>query len=235
MLAIACAHLFWALQYALFTHGSITNFSPSGSSLSVGLAEDDSLLLEPINGTRDYRINSKKDHYDKPWFDSRDFRFIHCVRTAKCEKLRNNTCFGSKLPYSFTSLALTDSFSQEGSQEKLYNYEALRNIPKCWAVIQVSRELKMRLRLYTLLGGVIYCPRPPPPPLLFHFSHFCVPSLRRNASASKTVTWSICHRWKCVASHWSRVASSTIPVSFRNSSNATRPSSHRNAITMCAR
>lgn len=120
-------------------NASLTNFSPVGAGLSVGgISEDDSLLLEPINGTRDYRINSKKDNYDKPWFDSHDFRFIHCVRPAKCEKLQNNTCFGSKLPYASTSLGLTDSFSQEGSQEKLYNYEALRNIPKCWAVIQVG-------------------------------------------------------------------------------------------------
>lgn len=128
------------LQQCLLLHASITNFSPSGPSLSsMSLIEDDSLVLEPINGTHDYRLNNKKDHFDKPWFDSRDFRYIHCVRAAKCEKLRNNTCFGSKLPYAYTSLALTDSYSQEDSQEKLQSYEALRNIPKCWAAIQVSQ------------------------------------------------------------------------------------------------
>lgn len=118
-------------------NGLIPDFSPAGSRLAVGITEDDSLVLEPIPGTRDFRINSKKDQDDKPWFDGRDLRFIHCVRPAKCEKLKNSTCFGSKLPYAYTSLDLTDSFTQEESREKLYNYEALRNIPKCWAVIQV--------------------------------------------------------------------------------------------------
>lgn len=131
----------------LFVFALVSDFSPAGSSLAAGTSEGDSLVLEPINGTRDYRINSKKDHYDRPWFDSRDVRFIHCIRPAKCEKLKNNTCFGSKLLYSSTSLALTDSFSQEESQEKLYNYEALRNIPKCWAVIQVLIILAVTKRL----------------------------------------------------------------------------------------
>lgn len=120
----------------VFADCSISEFSPAVSRLSDDLVEDDLIMLEPINGTRDFRINSKKDADEKPWFDGRDFRFIHCVRPAKCEKLMNNTCFGSKLPYSLTSLALTDSKNQEESREKLFNYEAMRNIPKCWAVIQ---------------------------------------------------------------------------------------------------
>lgn len=115
--------------------GAISDFSPAGTAVT---SDDESIVLEAIAGTRDFRINSKKDQFEKPWFDGRDLRFIHCVRPAKCEKLRNNTCFGSKLPYTSTSLDLTDSFSQEESREKLYNYEALRNIPKCWAVIQVD-------------------------------------------------------------------------------------------------
>lgn len=131
--------ILFALAIALiFGDGAVNaDFSAAGSQLNVGLSDDEMLVLEPINGTRDFRINSKKDADDKPWFDGRDLRFIHCVRPAKCERIQNNTCFGSKLPYAMTSLALTDSKSQEESREKLYNYEALRNIPKCWAVIQV--------------------------------------------------------------------------------------------------
>lgn len=101
-------------------------------------------MLEPITGTRDFRINSKKDQDDKPWFDGHDLRFIHCVRPATCEKLQNSTCFGSKLPYSYTSLALTESKTQVESREKLYNFEALRNVPKCWAVIQVCMQSSVR-------------------------------------------------------------------------------------------
>lgn len=121
-------------------NSAVAEFSPADStSLSLNANIDDALVLEPINGTPDYRINHMKDLFYKPWFDSRDvdLRFVHCIRPAKCERLRNNTCFGTKLPYSLSSLALTDSMSQEESQQKLQDYEALRNIPKCWAVIQV--------------------------------------------------------------------------------------------------
>lgn len=117
-------------------------FMPLDALNAIEIIDDDQSYLVPIPGTRDFRINSKKDQDYKPWFDERDPRFIHCVRPSKCEKLKNNTCFGSKLPYSLTSLDLTDSFSQNESREKLYNYEALRNIPKCWAVIQVSPDRK---------------------------------------------------------------------------------------------
>lgn len=118
---------------------AISDFKPLTSNESPSSTEDESLILEPINGTPDYRINRMRDHYYRPWFDShdRDHRFIQCVRPAKCVPLKNTTCFGSKLPYTSTSLALTDLLSLEESNQKLREYEALRNIPKCWAVIQV--------------------------------------------------------------------------------------------------
>lgn len=139
---IFCSFLCLSIFYYIIwiTNAAISEFTPVGStSLTLNANDDDSLVLESINGTPDYRINRMKDLFYKPWFDSRDHdhRYIHCVRPAKCERLRNNTCFGSKLPYASTSLALTDSMSQEESQQKLQDYEALRNIPKCWAVIQV--------------------------------------------------------------------------------------------------
>lgn len=122
--------LFYLTRYM---SASITNFNTNLSANDrLFNFDDESTVLEPINGTRDYRLISRKHQFDRPWFDNQD-----CVRFAACEKLQNNTCFGSKLPYTYTSLALTDSYSQADSQEKLYNYEALRNIPKCWTVIQV--------------------------------------------------------------------------------------------------
>lgn len=110
------------------------------SSLNDGLhAEDEKFDLEPINGTHDYRINIAKDLSDKPWHDIRKDRYItHCVRQAHCEKLNTTTCFGAKIPYKYTSLALTDSRTQAESREELYRFEAFRNVPKCWAVIQVT-------------------------------------------------------------------------------------------------
>lgn len=83
------------------------------------------------------QLSGKKSKDERPWFNGRDTQHIHCVRSAKCEKLKNQTCFGSKVPYALTSLDLTDSFNQDQTREKMIAYEALRNVPKCWAVIQV--------------------------------------------------------------------------------------------------
>uniref|UniRef100_A0A182ILD3 Protein smoothened n=1 Tax=Anopheles atroparvus TaxID=41427 RepID=A0A182ILD3_ANOAO len=93
-------------------------------------------MLEPINNTRNYRMHGKKGKDEKTWFDGREMRYIHCVRPAKCEPIRHKSCLGSTLPYSSISLDLTDSYSQEETHNKLYQYNALRHVPKCWAVIQ---------------------------------------------------------------------------------------------------
>lgn len=47
---------------------------------------------------------------------------------------------GSPLPkgYVSTSIDLTDSYSMEQTLERLNVFQALKHIPKCWAVIQVS-------------------------------------------------------------------------------------------------
>ncbi|GLH15390.1 Protein smoothened [Gryllus bimaculatus] len=67
-----------------------------------------------------------------------DGKGLHCRKRAKCEKLNNNSCFGVKLPYSSTTLDLVDDVtSQEQVLEKLSALsEGLRQIPKCWAIIQ---------------------------------------------------------------------------------------------------
>ncbi|XP_055640934.1 protein smoothened [Toxorhynchites rutilus septentrionalis] len=100
------------------------------------ISPSDSPRLESINGTRSYRMHGKKGKDDKTWFDGREMRYIYCVRPAKCEAIRHKSCLGSPLPYSSISLDLTDSFSQEQTHDKLYQYNALRHVPKCWAVIQ---------------------------------------------------------------------------------------------------
>lgn len=100
--------------------------------------DDEYLDLVPING-RDFRSNITKEISGKPWHDDPKERFIiRCVRPTKCEKILNNTCFGGKIPYRFTSVELSDLGSQENSIKKLNQLEALRNVPKCWHVIQVS-------------------------------------------------------------------------------------------------
>ncbi|MFT7805528.1 smoothened homolog [Arapaima gigas] len=60
-----------------------------------------------------------------------------CKRSSTCEALRYNTCLGSPLPYTHTSLVLAkDSGSQEEVLEKLAMWSGLRNAPRCWAVVQ---------------------------------------------------------------------------------------------------
>nr|XP_006633522.1 PREDICTED: smoothened homolog [Lepisosteus oculatus] len=61
----------------------------------------------------------------------------YCKKTSTCEALKYNTCLGSPLPYSYTSVILAeDSSSQEEALEKLALWSGLRNAPRCWAVIQ---------------------------------------------------------------------------------------------------
>ncbi|XP_052892663.1 protein smoothened [Anopheles moucheti] len=93
-------------------------------------------MLESINGTRNYRMHGKKGKDDKTWFDGREMRYMYCVRPAKCEPIRYKSCLGSTLPYTSISLDLTDSYSQEETHTKLFQYKALISVPKCWAVIQ---------------------------------------------------------------------------------------------------
>ncbi|XP_041834030.1 smoothened homolog [Melanotaenia boesemani] len=60
-----------------------------------------------------------------------------CKKTATCEALKYNSCLGSPLPYTHTSLILAeDSSSQEEAFEKLTMWSGLRNAPRCWSVIQ---------------------------------------------------------------------------------------------------
>lgn len=94
------------------------------------------LNLQSIIGTNDFRVNITIDLSGKPWYDDRKEHY-RCVRPAKCEKLQNSTCFGSKLQFKYTSVQLSNEESQENSLRKLYQLEAFRNIPECWAVIQV--------------------------------------------------------------------------------------------------
>ncbi|EDW76136.1 uncharacterized protein Dwil_GK15298 [Drosophila willistoni] len=94
--------------------------------------------MEPIDGTMNYRLYGKKGKDDKPWFDGLDSRHIQCVRRGRCMEVNTtgNTCFGSKLPYEYTSLDLTDYRKEKELNEALQGYYALRHVPKCWAVIQ---------------------------------------------------------------------------------------------------
>uniref|UniRef100_A0A671YUQ4 Protein smoothened n=1 Tax=Sparus aurata TaxID=8175 RepID=A0A671YUQ4_SPAAU len=60
-----------------------------------------------------------------------------CKKTTTCEALKYNTCLGSPLPYTHTSLVLAeDSSTQEEAYEKLTMWSGLRNAPRCWSVIQ---------------------------------------------------------------------------------------------------
>lgn len=85
----------------------------------------DDMLLEPINGTKDFRI-SRMSKESKSWYDGREMTLTHCVREAKCEILKHKTCLGSKLSYNATSLHLTYSYNQEQVTIHLF----VSNLPK---------------------------------------------------------------------------------------------------------
>lgn len=124
------------IQHCL-QHAVIAEFSPTMPSFIEG-PEDEQLDLAPIN-SRDFRSNVTKDISGKPWHDDRQERYIiRCVRPTKCERLQTNTCFGGRIPYKFTSVELSEEGSQEHIVKKLKQLEALKNVPKCWTVIQVS-------------------------------------------------------------------------------------------------
>lgn len=111
---------FMILLHISSTVASITSFRP---------------MLEPINGTDNFRMHGKKG---KDWFDERESRHIYCVKkvAGKCEELKSKFCFGATFAYPATSLDLTMAYSQEEAFETLYSYQALRHVPKCWAAIQ---------------------------------------------------------------------------------------------------
>ncbi|MBN3298400.1 SMO protein, partial [Amia calva] len=61
----------------------------------------------------------------------------YCQKSSTCEVLKYNTCLGSPLPYTHTSVLLAeDSSTQDEAFEKLAMWSGLRNAPRCWAVIQ---------------------------------------------------------------------------------------------------
>lgn len=99
--------------------------------------DDEGFDLEPIAGTHDFLSNITRDISDKPWDDGRkENRITRSLRSAKCERVQNSTCFGAKIAWKFTSIQLSNEESQEQSLRKLYQLEASRYVPRCWAVIQ---------------------------------------------------------------------------------------------------
>lgn len=150
-----CVNLFFSLWISclvlaksLYCHGTNGDFTVS---LSKG-PEDEHLDLISING-RDFLSNITKDISGKPWDDGREPKYtIRYLRQTKCERLQNNTCFGGKIPYKFTSGQLSEEGNQEQNIKKLKQLEALRNVPKCWEVIQVNLDFSYNLCVYIILN-----------------------------------------------------------------------------------
>ncbi|XP_076232442.1 smoothened, frizzled class receptor isoform X2 [Calliopsis andreniformis] len=62
---------------------------------------------------------------------------LNCRRPAKCVEMQRSTCMGTRLPYTTTTLDLIpENMNQDDVEEKLHVLQALRHIPKCWAVVQ---------------------------------------------------------------------------------------------------
>lgn len=115
------------LKIALGSTNPIHSEIPSNRSPEFGISFETKITphirhQEPKKMITDNRYNDHRQDY--------------CQRPAKCLSLNYTTCMGAKLPYSSTTLQLTDLKSQERVQEKLQLYHYLRFIPNCWAVIQ---------------------------------------------------------------------------------------------------
>ncbi|CRL01467.1 CLUMA_CG014359, isoform A [Clunio marinus] len=124
----------WAFLLISFLHSTSASISKYPDSI-----ETSKLSLEPINGTKNFRMHGKKSKDDKWTWEGREGRYIYCVREAeaKCEELEyTKQCFGRNIPYPSTTLDLTKYYSQDQSLEQLISYQALKHVPKCWAVIQ---------------------------------------------------------------------------------------------------
>lgn len=145
------------------------------------------LNLESISGTNDFRVNITIDLSGKPWYDDRKEHY-RCVRPAKCEKLQNSTCFGSKLQFKYTSVQLSNEESQENSLKKLYQLEAFRNIPECWAVIQVI--INCSAICFSSFEQISH--------FLTVCSHFCVPFTCQNVHGARAANMYTYHHTKCV-------------------------------------
>lgn len=83
-------------------------------------------------------MHGKKAKDDRWVWDGKEGRYIYCVREAEspCEKIEIKQCFGQTIPYESTNQDLTMFFSQDVALEKITSYQALKHVPKCWAVIQ---------------------------------------------------------------------------------------------------
>ncbi|XP_070533789.1 protein smoothened-like [Ptychodera flava] len=61
----------------------------------------------------------------------------NCKRAATCEPLATDSCLGTRLSHSHTSTILAnDSVTQDDVREKLALWKGLKNVPRCWEVIQ---------------------------------------------------------------------------------------------------
>ncbi|XP_008551333.1 protein smoothened isoform X2 [Microplitis demolitor] len=62
---------------------------------------------------------------------------VECRRPATCVKLEYNTCMGTVLPYTMSTLdLLPEGTTQDLIAEQLRLLQGLQHIPKCWAVVQ---------------------------------------------------------------------------------------------------
>ena len=71
----------------------------------------------------------------------------HCKKTTTCEVLKYNTCLGSPLPYTHTSLILAeDSNTQEEAFEKLAMWSGMTFILDKFDELHVLESFRIQLR-----------------------------------------------------------------------------------------
>ncbi|XP_043253743.1 protein smoothened [Colletes gigas] len=92
----------------------------------------ESLELSPIHRIKD--SNYLLDRYPMGELPSDS---LNCHRPAKCVEMQKSTCMGTRLTYTTTTLDLIpEHVTQDMIEERLHVLQALRHMPKCWAVVQ---------------------------------------------------------------------------------------------------
>ncbi|XP_076675288.1 smoothened, frizzled class receptor [Andrena cerasifolii] len=123
MLPLVCYFLIFHRTSSELTHGIVGNSNGNNESWN----------------NLDSRHMIKDSNYLVDRYPIRDIPSdsLNCRRRATCVEMQKSTCMGTRLPYTTTTLDLIPKhMSQDDIEERLHILQALRHIPKCWAVVQ---------------------------------------------------------------------------------------------------
>ncbi|KAG0716171.1 Protein smoothened [Chionoecetes opilio] len=114
-----------ALTTRVTTAPALTTGVTTAPALTTGVTQDSTRIVSHHSSSQDnlHLLNAVT-------------QVDQCHKRAECVPLEETSCLGMPLPYTHTSLALSGFPNQRMAREQLEVWSALRNIPRCWAVVQ---------------------------------------------------------------------------------------------------